>query len=245
MATVARLKRLVGIEFEYKASLGDYFTILLANKLVLEYSETGNTPAVRSGLLAKYKTCGPSMGFSAKEFAYGILELVVDALVNNPDVPTDPYVNALNDQLVNITRYVGIAGEGDYHFMVAVYNLSVTLSSILGNVTPVGPLVSLGSITDGGENYTIDTEDPEGDSATGVVFRAYLELANQTDPDQYAEASLEGTIVNGSVTAITDILDAGDGFAVGDVLMLEIDTEAAGQSDADGLGAMVVVTAVD
>lgn len=244
MATTARLKRLVGIEFEYKASLGDYFTTLLANKLVLEYSETGNTPAIRSGLLVKYKTCGPSMGFSAKEFAYGILELVVDALVNNPDVPTDPYANALNDQLVNVTRYAGIAGEGDYHFMVAVYNLSVTLSSILGNVVPVGPLVSLGAITPG-SGYTVDTEEPEGDNATGVVFRAYLELANQTDPDQYSEASLEGTIVNGAVTAITDIADAGDGFAVGDVLLLEIDTETAGQSDADGSGATVVVTAVD
>lgn len=244
MATIARLKRLVGIEFEYKASLGDYFTTLLANKLVLEYSETGNTPAIRSGLLVKYKTCGPSMGFSTKQFAYGILELVVDALVNNPDVPTDPYANALNDQLVNVTRYVGIAGEGDYHFMVAVYNLSVTLSDILGNVVPVGPLVTLGAITSG-SGYTVDTEDPEGDNATGIVFRAYLELANQTDPDQYAEASLEGTIVDGVVTAITDILDAGDGFAVGDVLLLEIDTEAAGQSDADGSGAAVVVVAVD
>lgn len=242
MATTARLKRLVGIEFEYKASLGDYFTTLLANKLVLEYSETGNTPAIRSGLLVKYKTCGPSMGFSAKEFAYGILELVVDALVNNPDVPTDPYANALNDQLVNVTRYVGIAGEGDYHFMVAVYNLTVTLSSILGDVVPVGPLVSLGAITPG-SGYTVDTEDPEGDNATGVVFRAYLEPADQSD--QYSEASLEGTIVNGAVTAITDIADAGDGFAVGDILLLEIDTEAAGQSDADGSGAAVVVTAVD
>jgi hypothetical protein len=242
MATVARLKRLVGIEFEYKASLGDYFTTLLANKLVLEYSETGNTPAIRSGLLTKYETCGPSMGFSTKQFAYGILELAVDALVNNPDVPTDPYVNLLNDQLVNVTRYVGIAGEGDYHFMVAVYNLSVTLSQILGNVTPVGPIVALGDITDGGENYTVDGLD--GGDATGVVFRAYLELADQTDPDQYAEASVEGTIVDGSVTAITDILEAGDGFAVGDVLLLEIDTEAAGQSDAEGSGAMVVVTEV-
>jgi hypothetical protein len=243
MATVARLKRLVGIEFEYKASLGDYFTTLLANKLVLEYSETGNTPSIRSGLLVKYKDCGPSMGFSTKQFAYGILELVVDALVNNPDVPTDPYANALNDQLVNITRYVGIAGEGDYHFMVAVYNLSVTLSEILGNVVPIGPLVTLGAITDGGENYTVDGED--GGNATGVVFRAYLELANQTDPDQYAEASLEGTIVDGVVTAVTDILDAGDGFAVGDVLLLEIDTEAAGQGDAAGSGAAVVVVAVN
>jgi hypothetical protein len=242
MATIARLKRLVGIEFEYKTSLKDFFTTVLANKLVLEYNETGNTPALRASLLSKYDTCGASMGFSAKQFAYGVLELVVDALVNNPDVPTDPYANTLNDQLVNVTRYVGIAGEEDFHFMVAVYNLSVTLSEILGNVLPVGPLVTLGSITDGGSGYTVDGLD--GGDATGVVFRAYLELADQNDPDQYQDASLEGTIVDGEVTAITSVLDGGDGFAVGDVLLLEVDTEAAGQSDGEGSGALVVVTEV-
>jgi hypothetical protein len=242
MATIARLKRLVGIEFEYKASLGDFFATVLQNKLVNEYDETGNTPEIRSELLEKYNTCGPSMGFSAKQFAYGVLELVVDALVANPDVVTDPYENQLNDQLVNITRYVGIAGEGDYHFMVAVYNLSATLSQITQNVIPVGPLVALGDVLDGGENYTVDGLD--GGDATGVVFRAYLEVGEQNDPAQYEDASLEGTIVDGSVTEITDILDGGDGFAVGDILSLEIDTTEPGQGDGEGSGALVVVIEV-
>lgn len=240
MATIARLKRLVGIEFEYKASLGDYFTTILANQLVLEYDDSDNTPSTRSELLNRYKDCGPSMGFSTKELAYGILELVVDALIYNPDVPTDPYVNTLNDQLVNVARYVGIAGEGDYHFMVAVYNLATTLSEITDGVLPVGPIIELGAVVEGGENYTVDGLD--GGNATGVVFRAFLDPADQTD--QYSEASLEGTIVNGSVTAISGILDAGDGIAVGDILSLEIDTSEAGQADAEGSGALVIVTEV-
>jgi hypothetical protein len=52
-------------------------------------------------------------------------------------VPTDPYINSLNSQLVNVTRYVGLEGDGDFHFMVAVYNLSVTLDSIFTNVASV------------------------------------------------------------------------------------------------------------
>lgn len=135
--SVATLKRLIGIEYSYKLELQSWFGTVLADELIVGWSSGSNTPAARSALLTKFVKCGPSMGFSAKQYAYGILELVIDALVNNADVPTDPYETALNDQLVNVTRYVGIAGEGDYHFMVAVYNLSVTLDSIFTNIAPV------------------------------------------------------------------------------------------------------------
>lgn len=135
--SVTTLKRLIGIEYNYKLELQSWFATVLSDELLVGWSSGSNTPAARTALQNKFVACGPSMGFSAKQFAYGVLELVIDALVNNVDVPTDPYVNSLNDQLVNVTRYVGIAGDGDYNFMVAVYNLSVTLDSIFTNVASV------------------------------------------------------------------------------------------------------------
>lgn len=238
--TTSTLKRLVGIEFEFKSSLDDFLQTVLDNKLVLEYNSGSNTPAARTSLLNSFVSCGPSMGFEAKKFAYGTLELIVNALVNNPDVPEDPYANELNDQLVNITRYVGITGEGDYHFMVAVYNLTVTLSEILDNVVPVGPIVTY-TLADGGSGYTIDGAD---DDEAGVVFLGTLALGDQTDPDQYTNAIFEATIASGVVTAITALTDGGDGFAVGDVVSLDIDTGTAGQGSATGSGATVTVNSV-
>jgi hypothetical protein len=238
--TTATLKKLVGIEFEFKSSLDDFLQTVLDNKLVLEYNSGSNTPAARTSSLNSFVSCGPSMGFEAKKFAYGTLELIVNALVNNPDVPEDPYANELNDQLVNITRYVGITGEGDYHFMVAVYNLTVTLSEILDNVVPVGPIVTY-TLTDGGSGYTIDGADAD---ETGVVFLGTLALGDQTDPDQYTNAVFEATIASGVVTAITALTDGGDGFAVGDVVSLDIDTGTAGQGSATGSGATVTVNSV-
>lgn len=236
----AKLKKLVGIQFEFKSELQTFLTTVLANTLVLEYDTGANTPASRTALLNQFIGCGPSMGFEAKKFAYGTLELVVDALVNNPDVPTDPYANSLNAQLVNITRYVGIAGEEDFHFMVAVYNLSVTLSDILGNVTPVGPILTL-TLDEGGSGYTIDGTDED---ETDVVFLATLDPGDQTDPDQYAAATIEATIAGGIITAITAITDAGDGFAVGDVVTLTIDDSVAGQESSTGSGGTAVVGSV-
>lgn len=143
--SVATLKRLIGIEYSYKLELQTWFATVLADELIVGYSDGENTPEARADLLEQFNLCGPSMGFSAKQYAYGLLELVIDSLVSNVDVPADPYANSLNDQLVNVSRYVGLAGEGDFHFMVAVYNLSVTLSSIFSvtlssiftNIAPV------------------------------------------------------------------------------------------------------------
>lgn len=237
--SAATLKRLVGIEFEFKRELQTFLADALANKLVLEYDTGTNTPASRTSLRNEFVLCGPSMGFEAKKFAYGTLELIVDALVNNPDVPS-AYVTRLNDQLVNVTRYVGIAGEGDFHFMVAVYNLSVVLAEILDNVTPVGPILTL-TLDDGGTGYTIDGADED---ETGVVFLATLALGDQTDPDQYAAAVVEATIAGGVITELTAITDGGDGFAVGDVVSLEIDTSEAGQESGTGSGGTAIVGTV-
>lgn len=239
--SILKLKRLLGIQFQYKLELQNYFRSCLADTLVESYDVGSNTPAARLALFDKFVECGPAMGFAAKQFGYGLLELIVDALVNTPSVPTDPYVNKLNSQLVNITRYVGIAGEEDFHFMVAAYNLGVTISAVLGTVSAAGPLltVSLGS---GGSDYTIDGVDAD---ATGVVFLATLTPANQAEPDIYEPAVIEATIVGGEVTAITDVLALGNGFQVGDVVDLVIDTTEPGQELATGSGATATVTSLD
>lgn len=162
MTSVNTLKRLIGIEYSYKLELQSWFATVLADPLLAGYSLGENTPGARAELLTKFNLCGPSMGFSAKQFAYGILELAINGLVSNVDVPTDPYQNQLNDQLVNVSRYVGIAGEGDYHFMVAVYNLSVTLSDLFTNIDPVNnpPSGADKTITiDENETYTFTIAD--------------------------------------------------------------------------------------
>lgn len=235
------LRRLVGLEFNFKLELQNFFDTVLSDKLVLEYDQAGNTPADRTALYNNFVECGPSMGFSAKEFAYGLLELIIDALVNNPDVPTDPYKNDLNDNLVNVSRYVGIAGEGDYHFMVAVYRISVILSSIMDNVTPVGPILALNR-TAQGTGYTKNGAGTG--TASGVVFNASLAPGDRIDPAQYSQAKVVGDISGGLVTNITSISSAGNGFAVGSVASLTVDTSAAGQSGGTGSGATATVTSI-
>lgn len=236
----ATLKKLVGMPYSYKLELQSFFSTVLANKLVLEYDTAGNTPAIRTSLYNDFVACGPSMGFSTKQFAYGLLELVIAALVNNPDVPTDPYENDLNAQLVNVSRYVGLEGERDFHFMVAVYNLSVTLSAILDNVTPVGPILTL-TLADGGSGYTVDGSDED---ETAVVFLATLALENRTDPAQYVPAVIEATIAGGIITELTAITSGGNGFAVGDVVSLVIDTNEPGQELGTGSNATATVGTV-
>jgi hypothetical protein len=234
--SVANLKRLVGIQFEYKRELQEFLSTALASSLVSGYNSSPNTPAERASLLNKFVLCGPSMGYEAKKFAYGTLEFIVEALVNNVGVPAG-YVSSLNGQLVNVTRYVGLEGEEDFHFMVAVYNLGYTISSIIDSV---GPILTL-TLGLGGSDYTVDGVDED---ETSVVFLVTLSPENQTNPEQYEPAKVEATIAGGVITAITAITDGGNGFAIGDVVSLEIDTTEPGQTDATGSGGTATIDTV-
>lgn len=236
----ATLKKLVGMQYNFKLELQSFLTATLADQLVATYNTGSNTPAARDSLLASFVGCGPTMGFEAKKFAYGTLELIVDALVNSASVPDNPWNPILNDQLVNVTRYVGIAGEEDFHFMVAVYNLSATLAQIL-QITPIGGIATL-TLDDGGSGYTVDGAD--GDEV-GVVFLGTLAPEDQSEPGQYADAVIEATIAGGVITALTAITDSGDGFAVGDVITLTIDDSVAGQELSTGSGGTAIVNSVN
>jgi hypothetical protein len=210
--SVTTLKRLIGIEYEYKLELQDWFDTVLSDELLVGWSSGANTPAARTALYDKFVTCGPSMGFSAKQFAYGILELVIEALVNNVDVPTDPYVNDLNAQLVNVTRYVGIAGEGDYHFMVAVYELSVTLDSVFTNVASVNNAPV-------GTSKTITIDEDETYTFTVADFGFTDPLDNP--PNNLLAVKITTLPVLGTLELDGISVDAGDFVPAGDIGLLE------------------------
>jgi len=220
MATVLNtgLHRKIGMEFEYKISFQEFLTEAITSPLVSSYNSGSNTPTARNQFVDNFFTCGPSMGFEAKRAAYGALELVVGALVANANVPAADKT-ALNDQLVNITRYVGLTGDGDFHFMVATFNLAETISYITADVVPApqaptGTIVTL-TLLDGGSGYT-DTVDGTADGEITVAFNS-TESAN---PVGYTAGAGTVSIDAGEVISIDAITNGGAGFKVGQIVTI-------------------------
>lgn len=239
MATVFNtgLHRKIGMEFEYKISFQEFLTEAIGSSLVSSYSAGSNTPTARTAAKNAFVTCGPSMGFEAKKFAYATLELVVGALAANANVPAADKT-ALNDQLVNITRYVGITGDGDFHFMVATFNLAETISSIIAEVVPapqapVGTIVTL-ELLDGGSGYT-DTLDGTADGEITVAFNS----TESTNPAGYTAGAGTVSIAAGEVITIDAITNGGAGFKVDQIVSIT----SAGADNGDTL-AMAIVTSV-
>jgi len=239
MATVLNtgLHRKIGMEFEYKISFQEFLTEAIASPLVSSYSSGGNTSAARTAAKNKFVACGPSMGFEAKKFAYATLELVVGALVANANVPVADKT-VLNDQLVNVTRYVGMEGDGDFHFMVATFNLAEAISAVIAEVVPapqapVGEIVTL-TLLDGGSGYT-DTLDGTADGEITVAFNS----TESTNPAGYTAGAGTVSIATGEVISIDAITDGGAGFKVGQIVTIT----SAGADNGDTL-AFAEVTAV-
>lgn len=239
MATVLNtgLHRKIGMEFEYKISFQEFLGEAIASPLVSSYNTGANTPAARTAAKNAFVACGPSMGFEAKKFAYATLELVVGALVANANVPAADKT-ALNDQLVNITRYVGLEGDGDFHFMVATFNLAETISAIIAEVVPApqaptGVIATL-TLIDGGSGYT-DTVDGTADGVITIAF----ESTESTNPAGYTAGAGTVSIAAGEVISIDSIDDGGAGFSVGQIVTIT----HAGADNGDTL-AFAEVTAV-
>jgi len=239
MATVLNtgLHRKIGMEFEYKISFQEFLGEAIASPLVSSYNTGANTPAARIAAKNAFVACGPSMGFEAKKFAYATLELVVGALVANANVPVADKT-ALNDQLVNITRYVGLEGDGDFHFMVATFNLAETVSAVIAEVVPApqaptGVIQTL-TLLDGGSGYT-DTIDGVGDVVIQVTFTS----TEDTNPAGYTDGQGVVSIAAGEVISIDTIAAGGAGFSVGQFVAIV----AAGADNGDTL-AFAEVTAV-
>lgn len=239
MATIFNqgLHRTLGIQFEYKIKFQEFLSEAIASSLVVGYNTGDNTPAARQGSVDTFVGCGASMGFETKKSAYNALELICDALANNADVPASD-ITAINDQLLNVTKYVGMEGEEDFHFMVASFNLAEVLSRIISEVVPapVAPIGSIVTLTliDGGSGYEDIGASPSATAQADIVS------TESTNPAGYTVGTADVTFVNGVVTNIDVIIDGGDGFGVGQIVAL---TLSAGEGTQE-TSAMAVVGSV-
>jgi hypothetical protein len=218
-AIVARLRRLIGIQYEYKLAFQEFLTAAADSAVVATYSSGANTPTARGSFVDTFVGCGPSMIFEAKRAAYGALELICEAIAADDDVaPAD--ATALNNLLVLTTRYVGIAeGDGeDFHFMAATYELAKEIARVLGGTTVRGAIATL-TLTDPGSGFTTDGII---DTAEDVVF--VVSSIAVTNPANYAPAEITAEIIDGEIDSITLITEAGEGFAQGQVVEISIST---------------------
>ena len=198
--------------------------------------------AAAATALTKFIKCGPSMGFEAKRNAYAVLEQIVLALQASTAVPAADKT-ALTTELVNVTRFVGLEGEEDFHFMVATFNLCELVSGIVGEVeTEVvegtaaeGGIVTV-TLLDGGSGYTTDGADEDEDPYSVL-------LTGTEDADNGTGGKASVVIVGGVITTINSITAAGSAYSVGDILTLEVDTAVHG-SGTLGTQALVEVTAI-
>lgn len=207
------LSRTLGIEFEFK---------LVLQTILDEYVNSGLVGGTAgASALANFILCGPSMGFEAKRYAYKCFEDIVGALVGSGTVPAADKT-ALNAELVNVTRYVGLEGEEDFHFMVAAFNLCELISGIIGetetavveDVAPEGGVVTV-VLIDGGSGYTTDGTI---DTAPSVIYK----LEGTEDADNGTGATADVEITGGVVTSITSVATPGSAYSVGDILVLGV-----------------------
>jgi hypothetical protein len=237
-AIVARLRRLIGIQYEYKLAFQEFLTAAANSGIIATYSSGANTPTARGSFVDTFVGCGPSMIFEAKRAAYGALELICEAIAADDDVaPAD--ATALNNLLVLTTRYVGIAeGDGeDFHFMAATYELAKEIARVLEGTTVSGSIATLTLLT-GGSGIVItvippvepETEPTIVDTGEDVVFT--VSSTEETNPGNYADATIEAEVIDGEIDSITLITDGGEGFAIGQVVEITIDATVEGQAGA-------------
>ena len=233
------LSRTLGIEFEFKLKLQTLLTEFKDDPLV--QAQAGEAAAAATAL-TKFIKCGPSMGFEAKRNAYAVLEQVVLALQASTAVPAADKTS-LTSELVNVTRFVGLEGEEDFHFMVATFNLCEVISGIVGEVetevvedsAPEGGIVTV-TLLDGGSGYTTD-----GTTDGADPYSVLLAGTEDTDNGTGGKASV--VLAGGIITGINSVTAAGSAYSVGDILTLEVDTAVHG-SGTLGTQALVEVTAI-
>ncbi len=215
------LYRTLGIQFEYKIKFKEFLNEARTSPLVSSYTSGSNTAANRLALYDSFVKAGPSMGFTAKKIAYGLLEYICAALNANTNVQASDKT-AINNLLVNVTRYTGLAGEEDFHFMVATFNLAEVISGIIGEVVPA-PQAPTGAVATlllqiQGSGYTTN-----GTATSGTVS-IKIESTETTNPAGYAFGVATATLTAGKITAIGAITTAGAGFKVGQIVTLNVNT---------------------
>lgn len=250
MATIFNtgLRRKIGMEFEYKISLQEFLTEAIGSPLVSSYSSGPNTAQARQDNRDYFVKCGPTMGFEAKKFAYITLEYVVQALLANANVPAADKT-AINGLLlsviphmktgitIDVDRYAGLEGDGDFHFMVATFNLAEGISKIIAEVVPA-PQAPVGTIStlelvDDGSGYTDGTD---GNGTISVTFRS----TETNNPAGYTQGTGTVTISAGKIITIDSIATGGVGFK--DDQIVSIDPVAPATNG--GTLGMAIVTSV-
>lgn len=215
------LFRTIGIEFEYKIKFQEFLNEARTDSLVLSYTSGANTPAKRLELYESFVKAGPTMGFEAKKLAYNLLKYIVEALDANASVSSADKT-ALDALVLDVIHYVGMEGDGDFHFMVATFNLAEKISSIIGEVVPA-PQAPVGSIltlflVEEGSGYTTD-----GVTTSGSVS-IKIESTETTNPAGYTFGVATATLDTGEVTTIGAIANGGAGFKVGQIVALNVNT---------------------
>jgi hypothetical protein len=207
-----KLYRTIGITFSFKEFLQEYLSDLQGNALLIE-EFSSEQKAEFDRLVEKFVLCGPSMGFSAKQYLYEALEIVVQVLINAPTLTDENEAERLNKGLLKIVRYVGLEGEEDFNFAQAVYFLAETISSITGETVQIlsnvlGAVVTL-NVFDGGNGYT----------ASQATYELEFESSDNdgsTPGEVEVSSDADGVIALGTYT----VDDGGDGFAVGQIVLL-------------------------
>lgn len=207
-----KLYRTVGITFSFKEFLQEYLNDLKTNVILVE-ELTSEQEVEFNALVTKFILAGPSMGFSAKQYLYEALEIVVQALISAPTLTNNAEAEQLNKGLLKIARYVGLEGEEDYNMQTAVYTLSETISSVVGETAQVlndvlGAVVTL-SVFDGGGGYTA-SQDPY------VVDFESSDNDGSTDGTISVVSNADGEIVLGDYSVTT----GGSGFATGQIVLI-------------------------
>ena len=207
-----KLYRTIGMPFSYKQFYQEYLTELLDNTIILDSLDPTEEENLQKAVF-KFIKCGPSMGFSAKQYAYEALDIAIRGLGANNAVPAED-VTKLNNSLLNVIRYVGLEGEGDFNFQKAVFDTSEIISKIIGETTAVLPSL-LGAVLsidlfDGGSGFTA--------SQTGLTLDFFSSESDDSTPGTVdVDTNGSGEVISGTYSVAT----GGDGFAVGQIILLD------------------------
>lgn len=212
-----KLKRTIGITFSFKEYLSEFLHDLATSSTLTTAINDAPTMASLVKLANDFDLIGPAMGFAAKQTAYEILRITCEGLIAWADLPAEDKTS-LNTLVLNLTKYtqIGLEGEEDFHFQVAVYNLSEVISRILGEVVAI-PSVALGAIVefevfDPGSGYTNGTD--------VTVDLISTEIDETTDGSGTVDIA-NGGVVLGTYTIGAAPDDGGAGFYVGQVITVE------------------------
>lgn len=210
-----KLYRAIGMPFTYKQFLQEFLTDLSTNALVLNVISDPDDQAQLVSLKDDFILCGPSMGFSAKQYAYEFLEKIVQGLIDGASLTSEEDAK-LNKYLLEVLRYVGIEGEGDFNFQNAIFRLAETISAVTGETVQivdsvVGTVASL-LVFDGIGGFTPSTP-------LSVIFDSSETSDDSTSGTLDLDVDGDGNVVNGEYIS-PKITDARDGFYVGQIVVL-------------------------